>query len=58
MSNCPCNGCDRRLVGCHGLCKDYQSWKEAYEAGKEKPHETPEFPRSVLRYLWKKMRRR
>ena len=56
MNNCPCNGCERRIVGCHGLCNEYKDWKKDYEAGKEKPKETPEFPRSVLRYLWKRMR--
>lgn len=27
-SNSPCLDCDRREVGCHGKCKEYQEYKE------------------------------
>jgi hypothetical protein len=28
----PCKGCDKRVVGCHGNCKEYQAWtKNAVE---------------------------
>ena len=23
---CPCKGCFRRKLGCHGFCKEYQEW--------------------------------
>ena len=22
----PCKGCDKRVVGCHAECKEYQAW--------------------------------
>ena len=28
---CPCRGCDRRTITCHGVCKDYQTWKKYNE---------------------------
>lgn len=30
---CPCKGCDRRTLTCHGLCADYQKWKTWKEEG-------------------------
>lgn len=24
---CPCRGCDKRKVGCHGKCEVYKKWK-------------------------------
>lgn len=23
---CPCKGCDRRKLGCHGRCEQYKAW--------------------------------
>lgn len=31
-SDCPCKGCDRRTVTCHGVCREYQDWKKEVEA--------------------------
>ena len=28
---CPCHGCDRRTVTCHGVCREYQEWKAERE---------------------------
>ena len=28
---CPCKGCDRRTMTCHGVCVQYKDWK-AYKA--------------------------
>ena len=25
---CPCKGCDRRTITCHGVCKEYEAWKK------------------------------
>jgi hypothetical protein len=25
---CPCKECDRRKIGCHGFCEQYQAWKK------------------------------
>lgn len=24
--DCPCRGCQRREIGCHGKCEEYQTW--------------------------------
>ena len=24
---CPCHGCERRTITCHGVCRQYQEWK-------------------------------
>ena len=24
---CPCNGCKRRSIGCHGKCREHADWK-------------------------------
>lgn len=26
----PCKDCTKRKIGCHGKCKEYQAWREAY----------------------------
>lgn len=53
---CPCNGCDRRLVGCHTLCREYQQWRKGFEAEKAaRREETPEMSRSMKRHIWRKM---
>ena len=23
---CPCKGCERRTLTCHGFCEEYQAW--------------------------------
>lgn len=28
---CPCHGCDRRTVTCHGVYREYQEWKTERE---------------------------
>ncbi len=36
MHSNPCQDCDKRYVGCHGKCKEYQNWlKEHLKAKKE-----------------------
>ena len=25
---CPCKGCTRRKLGCHGFCDQYKLWRE------------------------------
>ena len=53
---CPCKGCDIRLIGCHGLCPNYQKWKRELEkrraASKE---ETPELSQKMKKHIWRKM---
>ena len=24
---CPCKGCDRRKLNCHGFCEEYKAWR-------------------------------
>lgn len=56
---CPCRDCDRRLVGCHGLCPEYQAWKRETERIKdEKREESVELPRKMRRHIWRMMLRR
>lgn len=31
MRSAPCNGCLRRTITCHGVCREYQDWKKARE---------------------------
>ena len=26
INECPCQGCTKRKVGCHGYCVDYKKW--------------------------------
>ena len=28
---CPCKDCQRRTLTCHGVCKEYQQWKQERE---------------------------
>ena len=25
----PCKGCEKRVVGCHGVCKEHKEWKDS-----------------------------
>ena len=38
MTQTPCKNCADRVVGCHGLCKDYNEWaiKHREEMAKER----------------------
>lgn len=41
---CPCNDCERRVVGCHGDCVAYKEWadsgvEEPKAVGKTPAHE-------------------
>lgn len=58
-NDCPCRDCDRRLVGCHSICTDYQTWKRDYEQEKAETREDPpEMSRKLKRLLWRRMLRR
>ena len=52
---CPCKGCDRRLIGCHGLCHEYREWRTEREKHRERPEDKPEFPRKMKIHIWRKM---
>ena len=47
------------MVGCHGLCPEYQQWKRDYEQIKaETREESIELPRKTRRHIWRMMLRR
>ena len=27
MKKCPCKGCEKRTITCHGFCRDYQEFR-------------------------------
>ena len=31
-SDCPCRGCEKRELGCHGKCEAYKVWAQKQEA--------------------------
>ena len=35
MKNGVCKNCDKRHIGCHGECPDYQEWLEQHIAEKK-----------------------
>lgn len=52
--DCPCMGCQKRVVGCHGKCDQYKTWDEKRQAEK-----LERFRRiSILHEADKKKRRR
>lgn len=58
-SKCPCHGCEKRLVGCHTLCREYGAWRKEYERQiAENRVETPRFSRAMLKYIYREMMRR
>lgn len=52
---CPCKGCDRRLIGCHGLCPDYREWKKNLDEENASKPPVHELSRSMKRHIWRKM---
>ncbi len=52
----PCQGCDKRLIGCHSVCQVYHAWRAEYEKAKAAKHkETSSLSRSMQRHIWRKM---
>ena len=39
--NSPCKYCADRVLGCHGVCKDYIEWKREHEAEAEWNRKNP-----------------
>jgi hypothetical protein len=57
---CPCKGCDRRTLTCHGVCKGYQDWKK-YNTEKMdwlRQQNARPVSDSVVKMGWKNMKRR
>ena len=58
---CPCHGCDRRTVTCHGVCREYQEWKTEREKvnqwlNDQKPIASERLKRSEAEKIRKKAR--
>lgn len=58
--NVPCNGCEMRHVGCHALCKEYKEFEKRMTVMREEQSErrrsTPDWPRGVVKYIWRELR--
>lgn len=52
----PCKGCERRQVGCHGECEDYQIFRADIQKNKKKRDLAYSFTRKM--YARKKMIKR
>ena len=35
-NKCPCKGCDKREVGCHGKCTDFKTYQDELQIIREK----------------------
>ena len=58
-SGCPCRGCNERILLCHGRCERYQTWKTEYENSKAdyaREHPKIDFPRGMLKYVYRRMK--
>ena len=57
---CPCKGCERRTITCHGICWEYKDWKQEHEERKLKDyqdrHNKPQLNRQTVKLIWKRMR--
>lgn len=45
----PCKGCEKRVVGCHGKCKEYQAWTKNSVEIKDPFFEHPKRKRRLRR---------
>ena len=56
----PCRDCEIRLIGCHAYCEQYKEWKmeqdERNRAREERQRATPDWPRGVVKWIWREMR--
>ena len=47
MTQSPCKNCSDRVVGCHGLCKDYNDWVNKHKNELEMEKKT--MPRQIYK---------
>ena len=62
LKNCPCMGCKKRSVTCHGTCKEYKEWQGEHEKFKKEKSTASNISRMVdeevvNRYLKKKRKK-
>lgn len=43
----PCQGCSKRIVGCHGSCPDYKAYREELGAYRKKERKDADFFRYI-----------
>lgn len=57
---CPCKGCDRRKLLCHGSCQTYQQWKKELDAVNDAKRRDSEKYGAIStnrkHYVWKMIR--
>lgn len=56
---CPCKGCGRRTVTCHGFCQSYKEWKEWHDGVNEQARKAGnqrELSREHRLKWWKNMK--
>jgi len=59
MMQSPCQGCERRLIGCHGLCPEYREFRKKLEEQKAMEKvEMPLLSEQKKKYLYRRMIRR
>ena len=56
---CPCKGCDKRTITCHGVCQRYQSWRKYMDdVNKWLNDQKPESNNSALKGEIRKIKNR
>ena len=43
MNKCPCKGCEKRKLGCHGFCDQYKQWRDLHDQANKKRQADVEF---------------
>ena len=56
---CPCKGCTKRKIGCHGKCIEFEDWQIYHKAVKEdlREHGALYFSDQALRAHWEHVKR-
>lgn len=56
---CPCNGCEKRTITCHGVCEAYKGWKawlDVVNQQKAKDKACKDLPRACKTAWWKRLK--
>jgi len=55
---CPCKGCEKRTLTCHGFCQEYKAWKAEHQAEKDwlQKQNLLEISDSVMKKHWRNLR--
>ena len=58
---CPCKGCDKRTITCHGSCtayKDYKEWLDEVNKERAKQQTCKDLPNACKKAWWKRLKER